>query len=358
MKNAFYYLMLLMLLPVGVVGILVGCHSNGPSSPIDIAFSPTPTPIAKVTGPVEVSVVDKGVGVVGLTVDAIPPSGDLTISASTTTTGVATFDPSYLEVGNWTFVIPAQTPYPYAPSTLTMAVTQAFEQAQFNSTGVALLVTPPVPAAISGTGGGIFLYDFTYVQGNLLVPVTLGFSPLPVGWSVAYGPQTIGFGAADTETVTVTGSGCVDEPASFSVTALDLGATPVARVVSSHQTIAKNFTSTVTVTWSQSNFSNYSTCNLVKQANGTLTVSSSNSCAHVQVWINEPSTNCTPGYFNTPNGNTNAQGGVITFLPGTYSCSYYSDGGFPVFHASCSSNGASGGVGVGNGSFTVLSTSY
>ncbi len=358
MRNAFVYLVLLMLFPVGIVGIMVGCHSNSPSSPLDTAFSPTPTPIARITGSVQVAVVDKGAGVAGLTVEAIPPSGSTTFSAPTTTTGIATFNPPYLEVGTWTFVIPAQTPFPYAPSTVTMGVTQSFEEVQFTTSGATLQLTPPVPSGISGTNGGIFLYGLSYNQGSLLVPVTLKLSQLPSGWNTRYGPTTIGYLEDDTAAVTVTGSGCVDEPAYFSVTALDLEPTPYPRAESSPQTIAKNFTSTVTVTWSQPNFNNYDSCNLVKQANGTLTVSSSNSCATVRVWINEPSTNCTSGYFDTPNGNTNAEGGVITFSPGNYSCSYYSDGGFPAFHASCGSNGATGSASVGNGSFTVLNTSY
>ncbi len=337
----------------------VGCDSkSSPSTPYDLPFTPTPTQIVHITGSVNVAVEDKSQAVTGLTVYAIPPSGSATYSAATTTTGIATFNPPYLEVGNWTFVVPAQTPYPFAPSTITMPVSVANEQALFTSSGVSMQLTPPVPAAISGTGGGVFVYGVSYNQGNLLVPVKLRISSLPSNWSAGYAPATFGFTANDTASVTVTGSGCVDKAASFSVTAMDLEPTPYPRASSSTQTITKNFTSTVTVTWSQSYFNNYSSCNLVKQANGTLTVSSSNSCATVNVWINEPSTNCTAGYFNTPNGNTNAEGGVITFSPGTYSCSYYSDGGFPTFHATCNSNGASGSVVVTNGTQTMLNTSY
>lgn len=354
LKTGFLFSML----PLAALLALNGCKNTGPSTPYDLSFTATPTPIAHITGPVNVSVVDKGLAVAGLTVEAVPPSGVTVYSQATTISGIATFNPSYLEVGTWTFVVPAQTPYPFAPSTLTMSVSVANETAAFNSAGSTLQLTPPSPAAISGTGGGVFVYGASYNQGNLLVPVKLAFPGLPANWNVSYGPATTGFLEDDTATVTVTGSGCVDRAASFSVTALDLEPTPYPRAISFPQTIAKNFTSTVTVTWSQPNFSNYSTCNLVKQANGTLTVSSSNSCSTVNVWINEPSTNCTAGYFNTPNGNTNGEGGVITFSPGTYSCSYYSDGGFPVFHASCNSNGAGGSSGVGNGTFTVLSTGY
>src|SRR6185312_14161133 len=97
-----------------------------------------------------------------------------------------------------------QTPYPFAPSTITMPVTVANEQAVFDSTGASLQLTPPVPAAISGTTGGVFVYGVAYNQGNLLVPVKLRFSSLPTNWSANYAPATIGFIAGDTATVTVT----------------------------------------------------------------------------------------------------------------------------------------------------------
>lgn len=338
----------------------VGCHSQiGPATPYDLPFTPTPTQIVHITGAVNVAVQDKSQAVAGLMVYAIPPSGAATYSASTTTTGIATFNPPYLEVGNWIFVVPAQTPFPFAPSTIAMPVSVANEQANFNSAGPTIQMTPPIPAAISGTSGGVFVYGMAYNQGNLLVPVKLDFSPLPTNWTAGYGPSTIGFVVNDTASVTVMGSGCVDQAASFSVTALDLEPTPYPRANCNPQTITKNFTSTVTVTWYSPNYNAISNCNVERQSNaGTLTVSSTNSCATVNVWINEPSTNCTSGSWNTPNGNTNAEGGVISFGPGSYSCQYTSDGGFPTFHASCSSNGASGSVQVGNGTFTVLNTSY
>ena len=230
----------------------MGCNSkNGPSTPYDVSFTPTATPIVRITGSVNVAVQDKNQAVTGLTVFAIPPSGSTTYSGSTTTTGIATFNPPYLEVGNWTFVIPSQTSYPFAPSTMTMAVSVANEQANFNSAGPSIQLTPPIPAVISGTSGGVFIYGVGYNQGNLLVPVKFSFSPLPANWTAGYGPTTIGFIANDTASITLTGSGCVDQAASFSVTALDLEPTPYPRASSSPQTIAKNFTSTVTVTWSQ-----------------------------------------------------------------------------------------------------------
>lgn len=359
MDRELKYIVVFLSLALSVSLTFTACKNNAPSTPYDLGFTPTPTQIVHVTGAVNVAVQDKSQAVAGLTVYAIPPSGSATFSAATTTTGIATFNPPYLEVGNWTFVVPVQTPFPFAPSTITMPVTAANEQANFNSTGPELQLTPPVPSAISGTSGGVFVYGVSYNQGNLLVPVRLGFSSLPPNWTAGYSPATFGFNGSDTASVTVTGSGCVDQAASFSVTALDLEPTPFPRAFSSPQTVAKNFTSTVTVTWSSPNFSNVSNCNVEKQSNaGTLTVSSTNSCAKVNVWINEPSTNCTSGSWNTPNGNTNAQGGVITFSPGTYSCQYTSDGGFPTFHASCNSNGATGSVQVSNGTFTILSTTY
>jgi hypothetical protein len=360
MKNRSLLLILFLLFCMGVLLNSTACKNTGPASPYDLAFSSTPTQIIHITGPVNVAVQDKSQAVTGLTVYAIPPSGAATYSASTTTTGIATFNPPYLEVGNWTFVVPAQTPFPFAPSTITMPVSVANEQANFNSSGPTIQMTPPIPAAYTGTNGGVFVYGLSYTQpGSLLIPVKLGFPSLPANWSRSYAPTTIGYVSNDSATVTITGSSCVDQPLSFAVTALDLEPTPFPRANSNPQTITKNFTSTVTVTWYSPNFNNISNCNVERQSNaGTLTVSSTNSCATVNVWINEPSTNCTSGLWNTPNGNTNAEGGVISFGPGSYSCQYTSDGGFPTFHASCSSNGASGSVQVGNGTFTVLSTSY
>ena len=130
------------------------CKNTGPANPYDLAFSPTPTQIVHITGAVNVAVQDKSQAVAGLVVYAIPPSGAATYSASTTTTGIATFNPPYLEVGNWTFVVPAQTPYPFAPSTITMPVSVANEQANFTSSGPTIQMTPPIPAAYTGNERG------------------------------------------------------------------------------------------------------------------------------------------------------------------------------------------------------------
>ena len=338
----------------------IGCQNKGPSNPYDLPFTPTPTQIIHITGSVNAFVQDKGLAVPGLLVQAIPPSAVTVYSQPTTTSGIATFNPPYLEVGNWTFVVPAQTPFPFAPSTITMPVSVANEMANFNSAGVTIQMTPPIPAAYTGTNGGVFVYGLSYTQpGTLLVPVKLGFPSLPANWSRSYGPTTIGFVSNDSATVTITGASCVDQQLSFAVTALDLETTPFPRTFCNPQTITKNFTSTVTVTWYSPNFNNLASCNLQKQSiAGTLTVSSTNSCANVNVWINEPTTICTTGSWNTPNGNTNAEGGQISFGPGVYSCQYTSDGGFPTMQATCNSTGASGSVQVSNGTFTILNTSY
>jgi len=350
----------------GVVPISVfmaACNpKTGPATPYDMPFTPTPTQIVRITGAVNVAVQDKSQAVTGLTVYAIPPSGAATYSAATTTTGIATFNPPYLEVGNWTFVVPAQTPYPYAPSTITMPVSVANEQANFNSAGASIQLTPPVPAAISGTGGGVFVYGVSYSQGNLLVPVKLAVSSLPANWSASYGPATFGFIANDTATVTVTGSGCVDTAASFSVTAMDLETTPYPRASGSPQTITKNFTSNLTVTWQGSSpFYNISQCNLEKKVNGTLVVSGSGECGTVSVWMTECSTNCYSGQFSTPNGNTSAQnagGGSIQFGPGSYNCTVISDGCWPTLYAHSNINGATGSSSIDSSTHTILSTSY
>ena len=146
-------------LTVFLFAVVVGCQKKGdPSTPIDTSFTPTPTQVAQVPGPVEAVVEDKGAAVPNLTVYAIPPTGAPTYTATTAYTGIATFNPSTLEVGTWTFVVPAQTPYPYAPSTVTLPVTQSNEQADFNTAGASLDLTAPVPSAISGPSGGIFIY--------------------------------------------------------------------------------------------------------------------------------------------------------------------------------------------------------
>ena len=85
-----------------------------------------------VTGAVNVAVQDKNQAVAGLTVYAIPPSGSVTYSAATTTTGIATFNPPYLEVGNWTFVVPAQTPFPFASSTISACEVSALAHETWN----------------------------------------------------------------------------------------------------------------------------------------------------------------------------------------------------------------------------------
>src|SRR5581483_679467 len=262
-------------LAVPVLGIFIvssGCKKGYPTTAYDVAYTPTPTPIVHIYGPVMVSVQDKSAAVTGLTVYAIPPSNSVTYSQATTTTGIATFNPPYLELGNWTFVVPAQTPYPFAPSTITMPVTVANETAAFASGPVSIQLTPPVPNAFTGTNGGQFIYGMNYIQtGNLFVPVTLKMSSLASGWTGGYSPATIGFTSNDSGTVTLTGSGCVDKSQSFAVTAFDLSAAPVARGWSDPQTTTKSFTSSLTVQWvNGSPFSNISVCNLEKKLPGTI----------------------------------------------------------------------------------------
>jgi len=344
--------------------ISFGCKAGGPISPFDQANTPTPTPIVRIVGPLNVAVQDKSQAVTGLTVLAIPPSGATTLSQATTTTGIATFNPPYLEIGNWTFVVPAQTPYPFAPSTITMGVSQINQTATFTSAPATIELTPPASSAFTGTNGGQFIYGMNYIQpGNLWVPVTMKMSALNTGWSGGYGPTTIGFSGNDSGTVTVTGSGCVDQAQSFAVTALDLAAGSLIRANSAPQTIARSFTSSMTVQWvNSSSFSNISSCNLEKKLPGTLVVSGTNSCGTVSVYMTECNTNCFNGSFQTPNGTTNAQnagGGSITFSPGSYPCTVWADGCFATLHATCSKNGASGSVQCsGSGTQTILSTSY
>lgn len=347
-----------------VLGLLMfqeGCKKGVPTTAYDIPFTATPTPIVHIYGPVLCSVQDKSAAVTGLTVLAIPPSGSVTYSQATTTTGIATFNPPYLEVGTWTFVVPQQTPYPFAPSTITMGVSVINQQASFTSAPATIQLTPPIPESITGTSGGQFIFGMNYIQpGNLYVPVTIKMSALNSGWSGGYSPTTIGFSGNDSGTVTVTGAGCVDRAQSFAVTAIDLETVPFTRGNSAPQTITKSFTSSVSVSWYQAYFNNVSSCNLQKQpGGGQITVSSTNSCTTVDVWCNEPNTSCTQGSFSVSGiGSTNCNGGHLTLSPGTYSASYTSDGGFPTIHAQCNNSGQSGSTGVSNGTYTVLSASY
>lgn len=345
--------------------IFGGCNNkNSPSTPYDLPFSPTPTQIAHVYGPVMVSVIDKNQAVQGVTVLAVPPSGSTTFSQATTTTGIATFNPPYLEVGNWTFIVPQQTGFPFAPSTLTMAVSVANEQAGFNSAGATLQLTPPVPAAYSSTNGGVFVYGVSYNQpGNLLIPVHFALPSLPQNWSGASSPATLGYSANDTGAVTLTGASCVDSSPGFAVTALDFEPTPYPRAYSSPQTITKNFTSNVTVTWTTTGLNN-NFCNngtIIGIVYGTLTVSTSNACSSTAVVSVSMNTgNCCYSRFATPNGSpsaANCGGGSVQFGPGNYSCEI--DSGATWGALSCSFMGKSNTVNVPtSGSVQLLNANY
>lgn len=358
-----YFLIIAVFIPISLLGVLDGCNGkNSPSTPYDIPFSPTPTQVAKVLGPVMASVVDKNLAVQGVTILAIPPSGAVTHSGATTTTGIATFNSPYLEVGNWTFIVPQQAGLPFAPSTLTMPVSVANETAAFNSAGATIELTPPVPSAYSSTSGGVFVYGFTYNQpGSLLVPVQLAIPPMPSNWSDTSSPATLGYSGSVTGAVTITGASCVDSVPGFSVTALDFESTPYPRAFSSPQTVAKNFTSNVTVTWNttgiNSNFcSNWTAIGIVY---GTLTVSASNACSPT-VYVSISAGDCCYSGFSTPNGTqsgANCGGGSIGFRPGTYSCTIQS--GATWGQLNCSFMGKSNTVNVPtSGSVQVLSVSY
>lgn len=339
----------------------VACKNSGPSTPFDVAFTPTP---ARIYGPVQVSVVDKNQAVQGVSVIAIPPSGSATYSAATTTTGIAVFNQPYLELGTWTFVVPAQTPFPFAPSTLTMPVSAANEQANFDSAGATIQLTPPVPAAYSSTNGGVFVYSVVYNQpGSLLVPVQMALSSLPTNWSGTSSPATLGSSASMTGAVTITGASCVDAAPSFSVTALDFEPTPYPRDVSVPQTITKNFTSNVTVTWNTTglndNFCNNGT--VIGIVYGTLTVSTSNACSSDSVVsVSLTAGNCCYSQFQTPNGSpgaSNCGGGSVNFGPGSYNCTI--DSGATYGALTCSFMGHSNTVAVPtSGSVQLLSVNY
>jgi hypothetical protein len=362
MMRKFAYIFGLSVL-VAVSALFSGsCKDSGPSTPYDIAFTPTPV---RIYGSVNVFVEDKGIGVPNLTVQAIPPSGVTVFSQATTASGIAIFNPPYLEVGNWTFVVPAQTPFPFAPSTITMPVSAVGETANFNSAGATLYLTPTVPESFtSTTPGSPYTYNMVYSQpGNLFVPAQMAFSAFPNNWSGTYGPATIGYGNADTASVTVIGVNCVDQQPSFAVTALDFEPTPYPRANSSPQTILKGFTSTVTVTWNttgiNSNFCGNGT--FIGIVSGTLTVSTSNACSSdAVVSVSMNAGNCCFSQFQTPNGTvsgSNCGGGSVNFGPGSYNCTIESGATYGVLN--CSFNGVSKSVNVPtSGSVQLLSTTY
>ena len=365
MKKSFVIILGISLFASSVFVFTIGCQNKGPSNPYDLPFTPTPTQIVHITGPVNVFVQDKGLAVPGLIVQAIPPSAVTVYNQATTTSGIAIFNPPYLEVGNWTFVVPAQTPFPFAPSTITMPVSIANETANFNSAGATIYLTPTVPESFtSTTPGSPYTYNLIYSQpGNLFIPSKLAFSKFPTNWSGSYGPATIGFGNADTASVTIVGTSCVDKQPSFAVTELDFEPTPYPRASSSPQTIAKGFTSTVTVTWTTTGL-NSDYCNngtAIGIVYGTLTVSTSNACSSsAVVSVSMNAGNCCYSQFQSPNGNVSAAncgGGGVNFGPGSYSCTVLSGATFGQLN--CSFNGVSKTVNVPTGgSVQLLSTTY
>jgi len=363
MKKKFAYLFTLSNLAVISVLLSLACQNKGPGVPYDIAFSPTPTPVIHVYGAVNVFVQDKNLAVPGLMVEAIPPSAVTIYSQATTTTGIASFNPPYLELGTWTFLVPAQTPFPYAPSTITMPVSVANETANFNSAGATIYLTPTVPESFTSTNpGSPYTFNLIYSQpGNLFVPGVVAFSGFPTNWSGSYAPATIGYGNADTALITVAGVNCVDKQPSFAVTMIDPQAYP--RAYSTQQTISKAFTSNVSVSWNTTGLNN-NFCNDgngVGIVTGTLTVSTSNACSYdVNVSVSLNVGDCCYSQFQTPNGNVSGSecgGGSVNFGPGSYNCTTYS--GATWGSLTCSFNGTTNTVNIPlSGSTQLLNVNY
>ena len=367
-KNTAIVLGILLIVSFAVM-CSISCKNAGPGTPYDLSFTPTltvtstPTPVINVPGSVNVFVMDKGLAVPGLTIQAIPPSAATTYSQATTTTGIATFSPANLQLGTWTFIVPAQTPFPFAPSTITMPVSVSNETANFTSAGATIYLTPTVPESFTSNNPGTpFTYNLVYGQpGNLFVPAQLAFSGLPNNWSISSGPTSLGFGPADTGAVTVVGLNCVDVAPSFAVTAMDFESPSVPRAYSSTQTITKGFTSTVTCTWTVNNFNN-NFCNdgnFIFIIGGNLTISSSNACSpNVNVYWK--SGNCCSNQLSTPNGNIGAQdcgGGSLNFGPGNYGCTFYNDEYDPTIY--CTFNGVTYHADIPfSGSVQIFSASY
>ncbi len=363
-----------MVLTFGLCVLWLGCAKKAPTPTTPQSSIPanqatyTPTPVL---GSFIVQVNDRTGGVGGVTVIAIPPDNSVTYTVKTLTGGFAYVSPPYIQVGNWSLEVPAQKYF--ADSKISAPVSAAFQAVTFSSvsqsttpTPAVIYLTPTVPEQFNNSGGGAFTYNVVYQQpGNLLVPIKLSFPGLPNNWIPSYGPTSFGAVNPDFASITITGSVCVDQAPSFAVTGMDLEPTPYvpAGAFSSPQTIKKNFTSTLTVQWiNASPFQNVSVCNLEKKLPGTLVVTGSGECGTVSVYMTECSTNCFAGQFNTPNGNTSAQnagGGSISFGPGSYSCTVWSDGCFGTLHAVSNLTGASGSVQcAGNGTQTILSTTY
>lgn len=355
----------------------IACKNNGPTTPYDLPFTSTPTmtftptntftptitSTPQLTGSVLVAVQDKNLAVPGLLVEAIPPSGSITYNQTTATSGIATFTPPFIQTGTWTFIVPAQPPFPFAPSTITMPVSVANETANFNSAGATVYLTPTVPEGFTSNNPGTpFTWNLIYSQpGNLFVPASMVFSGFPTNWSGSYGSGTIGYGNADTASFSVVGVNCVDKQPSFAVTMLDAQSYP--RAYSAQQTIAKEFTSTVTVTWNTTGL-NAEFCNDgtgVGVVNGTLTVSTSNACAYdVNVSVSLNVGDCCYSQFETPNGNVSGSecgGGPVNFGPGSYNCTTLSGATWGSF--TCSFNGTTNTVNVPtSGSAQLLNVTY
>ncbi len=336
-----------------------GCKNNGPSTPYDIAFTPTPV---RIYGAVNVFVEDKGIAVPNLVVKAIPPSGVTVFSQATTASGIAIFNPPYLEVGNWTFVVPAQTPFPFAPSTITMPVSVVNETANFNSAGATLYLTPTVPESFTSTNpGSPYTFNLIYSQpGNLFVPAKIAFSPFPNNWSGAFGPATIGFGNADTGTVTVIANNCVDQQPSFAVTALDFEPTPYPRAFSAAQTIVKNFSSNAKVTVTNT-LLGIGTCgsNYAFEWSGELYISATDACSSFQVWFT--SGNCCLTNVSMAGQSVATQdcgGPKFTLGPGNYGFTMNTTQYSPTLYVSFEGQSGSVAVPVSGGNATAFNYSY
>lgn len=347
-----------------ILSVGMACKNSGPGVPYDLPFSPTPTPVVHVYGPVNVFVEDKGVGVPNLMVEGIPPSGVTVYSQATTASGTASFTPPYLELGNWTFIVPAQTPFPYAPSTITMPVSVAGETANFNTAGATIYLTPTVPESFTSTNpGSPYTFDLIYSQpGNLYVPSTMAFPGLPSNWSESYGPATIGYGNIDAAAITLIANNCVDTAPSFAVTAVD--STGYTRAISASQTVAKGFTSNLTVNWTTTGLNSYfENCGsgVAIIISGTLTISTPNGCtAGKSVNISwKVGTCCSSDYLQTPNGNiqtTDCGGGSVNLGPGSYSMSFYT-AYYPTMN--CTFNGQTQSTNIPtSGSVQVANYSY
>jgi hypothetical protein len=369
MKKRFSFFVPLMLLAFIPILLWIGCKkSEVPMAPNPIVPTPTVAPITG--GGINIEVVDNGKTPSGMSLAFIPPSQSATMQRNTDGAGSCVFvpDTNKLEVGTWT-IIAAATPFPpYAPSTVSLAVTATNELCQFKTQPPSIQITPPAVTSYTGTSGGTFTYQFTYTQpGNLLVPVWLYMpSPAP-DWSLSSSAATIGAVTIASATITVTGSQCVDQASvPFGIYAIDaVSNTSFARAYSVPQTITKSFTSNMQASWTTSGVNTgFESCGsgVYFIISGHLTITAANNCPSDVVYVSwtQGSNCCTSDHLSTPSGNldsTACGGGSIAYTPGTYNMTFQS-AYYPAINCTFMGTNHQTAIPTSTGTVNVMNVNY